>query len=126
MHLDVFYRQATYDVAVGREKGRKHYLQEFAAMTEDVDAGIGLLLDQIKALGIEDETDVFFMSDNGGRNTLPEAWAAGPRSFGVLTLLEGNARRRSSYENPCGVGLVGGDCVGEGVRSSRRPESRLS
>lgn len=39
---------------------------EFAAMVESVDESLGRILDKIKELGIEDNTIVFFFSDNGG------------------------------------------------------------
>ena len=71
VHLDIFYRQQTYQSMSSREKGKKHYLPGFGAMTKDLDTGIGILLDQIEALGIAGETYIFFMSDNGGRNALP-------------------------------------------------------
>ncbi len=71
VHLDIFYRQETYNVEEARAKGQKHSLPEFAAMTHDVDAAIGQLLDNIKTLGIEDNTYIFFLSDNGGRLEVP-------------------------------------------------------
>jgi arylsulfatase A-like enzyme/beta-glucanase (GH16 family) len=41
----------------------------YAAMLSAVDDGVGLLLDKIESLGIEQQTIIFFLSDNGG----PEA-----------------------------------------------------
>jgi len=43
-------------------KKRKTY----AAMVSAVDDGVGLLLDKLKALNLEENTLVFFLSDNGG------------------------------------------------------------
>ena len=40
-------------------------------MTEDMDVGIGLLLDKVTELGIMDNTYIIFMSDNGGRRSQP-------------------------------------------------------
>ncbi|TDJ58377.1 MAG: hypothetical protein E2O40_01580, partial [Planctomycetota bacterium] len=40
---------------------------EFAAMIDDLDAGIGTTLDKLVELGLADNTYVFFVSDNGGR-----------------------------------------------------------
>ena len=34
-------------------------------MTEDLDTGVGMILDKIAELGIEDSTYVFYTSDNG-------------------------------------------------------------
>ena len=71
MHLDIFYREESLNEARNWKKGKKHSMPEFAAMTSDVDIGIGLLLDKIHDLGIENETYVFFLSDNGGRTGIP-------------------------------------------------------
>lgn len=45
-----------------QDRKRKTY----AAMVSAVDDGVGNLLDQLEQLGIEDNTMVFFLSDNGG------------------------------------------------------------
>ncbi len=73
VHLDIFYRQPTFDLVKLWEPGRKHYMPEFAAMTADMDASIGRVLDKLEALGLSDTTYVFFLSDNGGRATIPGA-----------------------------------------------------
>lgn len=39
----------------------------YAAMVSAVDDGVGRVLDELKAQGIDDNTLVFFLSDNGGR-----------------------------------------------------------
>lgn len=71
VHLDIFFRQHSYDHAKGKRIGKKHTVPEFAAMTSDMDTGIGLLIDKIKSLGLSQRTYVFFMSDNGGRFEMP-------------------------------------------------------
>ena len=38
----------------------------YAAMMENMDTSIGMLLDQLNSLGLEENTYVFFSSDNGG------------------------------------------------------------
>lgn len=38
----------------------------YAAMMEDMDTSIGIVLDKLKALGLEENTYVIFSSDNGG------------------------------------------------------------
>ena len=38
----------------------------FAAMMEDMDRGIGMILDAVDRLGIADKTYIFFSADNGG------------------------------------------------------------
>jgi len=71
VHLDIFYREKTLAKTKRWKPGQKHSMPEFAAMTSDMDTGIGLLLDEIRELEIEDSTYVFFLSDNGGRNSIP-------------------------------------------------------
>jgi len=71
VHLAVYYKQATLDRVAKRQKGNLHNIAEFAAMTEDMDTGIGRVLDKIKDLGLEDSTYIIFMSDNGGRTNIP-------------------------------------------------------
>ena len=96
VHLDIFYRQATYDEATKREKDPRHTLPEFAAMTEDMDIGIGQLIDKIGALGIRDHTYIFFLSDNGGRETVPGESNTLPRNHplrdGKGSMYEGGIR----------------------------------
>jgi arylsulfatase A-like enzyme len=48
-----------------KKRGKWHYRPEFGACTEDLDTGIGIVLDKLKELGIEDNTYIFFMADNG-------------------------------------------------------------
>ncbi|MEO0445531.1 MAG: sulfatase [Verrucomicrobiota bacterium] len=43
---------------------------EFAGMVESVDQSLGTLLDKLEELGLEDNTLVFFMSDNGGMSIM--------------------------------------------------------
>lgn len=71
VHLAITFSQKNIDKYIGVEKGQKHFVPEFAAMTEDMDEGIGILLDKIESLGIADNTYIIFMSDNGGRTSIP-------------------------------------------------------
>lgn len=71
VHLGVYYNQATLDRIATRQKGKLHNIAEFAAMTEDMDTGIGRVLDKVKELGLDDSTYIIFMSDNGGRKDIP-------------------------------------------------------
>ena len=73
VHLDIFYRQQTFDLVQPWKVGKKHYFPPFAAMTADMDASIELVLDKIDELGLDRNTYIFFLSDNGGRATLPGA-----------------------------------------------------
>lgn len=57
----------------GEEGDRKHRLVQshpvYAGMIEAMDEAVGKVLDQLKASGVEDNTVVIFMSDNGGLAT---------------------------------------------------------
>ena len=55
------------------QKGRpdRGYTQAWAAMMEELDLGVGRILDTIEELGIKEDTYVFFTTDNGGRGTVP-------------------------------------------------------
>ncbi|MEM9283898.1 MAG: sulfatase [Verrucomicrobiota bacterium] len=56
-----------------------------AAISEDLDRGVGVLLDELERLGVSDDTFVLYMSDNGGgvRGLLKggkgDVWEAGIR-----------------------------------------------
>jgi arylsulfatase A-like enzyme len=71
VHLAITYTQKSLDKYKKIKPGEKHHIPEFAAMTEDLDAGIGLLIDKIQELGLMENTYIIFLSDNGGRNTQP-------------------------------------------------------
>ena len=43
---------------------------EFAGMVESVDQSLGTLVAKLKELGLEDDTIIFFMSDNGGMSVM--------------------------------------------------------
>ena len=72
-------------------------MPEFAAMTSDMDAGIGRVLDKIESLAMLKNTWIIFMSDNGGRNDLPKAPTAeehlnAPLRDGKHSFYEGGIR----------------------------------
>ena len=71
VHLGITYTQNSLDKYQNLKKGEKHHIPEFAAMTEDLDTGIGILLDKVSELGLLENTYIFFLSDNGGRNNQP-------------------------------------------------------
>jgi len=71
VHLAISYRKQSLDAAKDWKIGKKHTMPEFAAMTSDVDTGIGQLLDKIESLKLGDNTYIFFTSDNGGALWMP-------------------------------------------------------
>jgi len=98
LHLSVFYRQDSYDEVKNWPKGEKHYLTSFASMLKDMDEGFGLLFKKIKELGIEDNTYIIYMGDNGGRPTLKlsdgesRTQRNAPLSEGKHSIYEGGIR----------------------------------
>ena len=73
------------------------YSQGWAGMLEELDSGIGRLLDELDALGISDQTYVVFTTDNGGRGTVPGGNPESPApnvslSGAKHSLLEGGIR----------------------------------
>ena len=73
------------------------YSQGWAGMLEELDSGIGRLLDELDALGISDKTYVVFTTDNGGRGTVPGGDPKSPPpniplSGAKHSLLEGGIR----------------------------------
>ena len=97
VHLDIFFRKQTLESTNRISPGIKHNVPEFASMTSDLDTGIGLILDHLRALGIEENTYLFFFSDNGGRFTLPKQEAGDldrnfPLRDGKGSMYEGGLR----------------------------------
>ena len=73
VHLDIFYNQSTLERFQKVTPGRKHNMPEFAAMSGDMDTSIGRILDKLGKLDLMKNTYVFFLSDNGGRTSIPKA-----------------------------------------------------
>ena len=71
VHLSVVCREET--LAKYQRKGLpdRGYTQAWAAMMEELDAGVGRLLAALDELEIRDNTFVLFTADNGGRGTVP-------------------------------------------------------
>ena len=97
VHLDIQHSAAAMERARALTPGKKHNLATFAAMTDDLDAGIGRLMEKVRALGLIDNTYIFFLSDNGGRVSLPGSKDLGlglnhPLRGGKATMYEGGIR----------------------------------
>ena len=97
-HADLVALPETYEKYKKLPKGTMHKNAIYAAMVENLDAGIGMVLNQVKALGIEDNTYIFLLSDNGGVPKIPPQRGAYPVSTnfpltrGKWDLLEGGIR----------------------------------
>ncbi len=70
-HVDYQAKDATHKKYLQKSKGEIHNNDKYAAMLEDLDTGIGKILDKIEALGIGDNTYIIFMADNGAVETVP-------------------------------------------------------
>ena len=92
VHNDVEARQETIDLyndPTQRPLGAIHTNKEYGAMTEDTDDGIGQLLAEITNLGLDSNTYIILISDNGGQINLTDNT---PLSFGKTFLFEGGIR----------------------------------
>lgn len=109
VHLDIYYHQSTLDRVKHQTPGRKHTMPEFAAMTADLDAGIGRILDKLIELELLQNTYLIFLGDNGGRTTIPQA----PKSLEDLNapLRDG---KHSMYEGGLRVPFI---VLGPGVEA---------
>lgn len=71
-HVDIQANESTLDKYWRKEPGKVHANPGFAAMLEDLDAGIGKIIDKVYELGIEKNTYIIFMADNGGVELIPQ------------------------------------------------------
>lgn len=79
-------------------RGRKHTNPLYAAMTEDLDNGLGMVLKAVEELGVGDNTYIVFTSDNGpyvnsdNARIKGEISSAKPLRGGKFWLYEGGIR----------------------------------
>jgi len=70
-HLRVETTQTMLDKYLKKGPPDRAYTAAWAAMLEELDYGIGRLLDTVDQLEIRNNTYVVFMADNGGRGSIP-------------------------------------------------------
>ena len=97
VHADIMSRRETLEKYLKLPKGKKHDMPAYAAMTEDLDTGVGHVLDKVRALGIQDNTYIFLVADNGAVPVFPpdpkvEVGQNDPLRRGKWSLLEGGIR----------------------------------
>ncbi len=68
---------------------KDHRLRVYAAMIRALDRGVGRVLDALKANGLEDDTLVFFTSDNGGAHYIGLPEVNKPYRGWKITFFEG-------------------------------------
>lgn len=93
------------------KKYRSEHALVYAAMIENLDTGLGMILDKVDQLGIKDNTYIVFTSDNGGgfidngplKGGKGSAWEGGIR---VPTVVCGPGVLKGSY---CDVPVAGWD-----------------
>lgn len=71
VHVDMQMRSQTLEKYRALPPGRLHRNAAFAAMTEDLDAGVGMILDKLDELKLTDNTYVIYLADNGAVGWLP-------------------------------------------------------
>ena len=97
VHSNIESKEKSYSRLKDKPKGAQQKDLGFAAMTLDLDEGLGILLKKIKELGIEDNTYIIYMSDNGSVPNIPGAKKYEksynyPLSRGKWDALEGGVR----------------------------------
>ncbi len=97
VHSDIMMRKETLEKYKKKEKGTYQKHAGFAAKTEDLDTGDGILLDRIKALDLEGNTYVVYTSDNGAVPVMPprshyKQGSNTPLSRGKWDAMEGGIR----------------------------------
>ena len=96
-HLQVQSRQESLEMFESKGSPDRAVTHAFAGMLYDLDESIGRLLDALERLGIDENTYVIFMADNGGRGTIPGALNSlsapnRPLNGAKHTLYEGGVR----------------------------------
>ncbi|MEM7147855.1 MAG: sulfatase-like hydrolase/transferase, partial [Verrucomicrobiota bacterium] len=96
-HLSVVCEEKTLEKYEKKGTPDRGYSEAWAAMLEELDDGVGQLLDTLDELDLADNTYVFFTTDNGGRGTVPGGDTSRPATNTPLTgakhsLYEGGIR----------------------------------
>lgn len=91
-HLQIESLPTSLDRFEKMSKGIRHNHPGHAAMTYDLDTGVGLIMDQVEELGIGDNTYMIYLSDNGSFPKLNPSNTNGPLRGWKATLWEGGIR----------------------------------
>jgi arylsulfatase A len=130
-HVDMQTTEELYNKYLKKKKGEIHSNPAWAGMLEDLDSGIGRILEMVDELGIAENTYLIFMADNGGVEFIPpiknkfdhpSKFKSHPRNYplrgGKWTLYEGGIRVPFIVAGPgikagsqCDVPVVGWDIL---------------
>jgi len=91
-HLAIESKQETQNRVKKYISGKRHSIIDHAAMTEDLDTGVGMILNEIEKLGISDNTYVIYLADNGTYPTKNISNINGPVHGWKATLWEGGLK----------------------------------
>lgn len=97
VHAPIRSRKEIRDKYAALPPGTKHKNAAYAAMTEDLDTSIGMILDKIQELGIADNTYILFTSDNGGATNYT---SNAPLHRGKASIYEGGIRVPTIISGP--------------------------
>jgi arylsulfatase A-like enzyme len=98
VHLEMFALESTREKYEGLPPGEKHTNPLYAAMTEDLDTGVGMILDAVQELGLGDNTYIVYTADNGAYVNIDQVRVKGeisnclPLKKGKFSLYEGGVR----------------------------------
>ena len=70
VHLEEYGRASTVEEVKSRGITPAGLSPVYIAMTQDLDTAVGRVLDEVKNLGIDDNTYIFYISDNGGEREI--------------------------------------------------------
>ncbi len=130
-HVDIQTTPETYQKYLHKKKGNVHTNPGWAGMLDNLDTGIGRIMDEIDKLGIADHTYLILMADNGGVEFIPpvknkfdhpSVFKNHPNNYplrgGKWTLFEGGIRVPFMVMGPgiqggmqCNVPVTGWDII---------------
>ncbi|MGQ8337522.1 sulfatase [Sunxiuqinia sp. A32] len=91
-HLGMESKDETIAKIGSRTPGERHTNIKYAGMAEDLDEGVGLLLDEVDRLGISENTYIIYVADNGTYPTNNPGNINGPLHGWKATAWEGGIR----------------------------------